>query len=1409
MILLWRKRAIGLYLPLLVIIAMVLSVSAQTYQWDFGDGTTSQSQNANHIYNKPGTYRWTLKVTHNGSTCQQAGTIVVKANTQLSSIQGKVTDLFGKPIAGASVNTGSGYSAITNSSGQYVLSNLPPGKYTFQITKSGYYFSPAYLAAIVPPSQNNYDFSGGLGLAPLPANPPTPQTGKPFIVKVEPCIQGPYYFNPSPLKIDHQYNAEINWQGQSPERVIFNLNGNSWAKPASGVTVSHTFDLGKDFKFGTLAAVNNLSVQAVAANGAASNPFTINPIGINIPSWLLTGTVLDYTTPKCHESVWVKGEFKFPDPVFNPMYHVPVFIPILGDNQIGIRETQAGFKWEIGSDGQAFIRIFGETGFKAAGQDVYGKLGGKGTLQVNSEGGITLEKAGIDFEIFGKIEKTVPVIDLICKAITGGTCPLKELESAPVVGKAINWLNKNAQVKGEIQPGIAFTANFRGKKTAPWFQWDNGTIQGKIRLILSLIMEVLGLVDVEVYGGGEPSITIQTPPNPSYLKELAVELFAGIKIHAFGWQQDYSGSYKWSKSPSVVVEYQEESDHPILHDIKKADWRPVPRDYAVNPETYAVFEPETASFHLNPRLEEIRASEGQLSTQESLLTSNIYPYGHPVIVAAGSSSASMLWVHDDISKPIMQGKEIFFSRYNGSSWSAPSGITNDNLQDFSPQVALDGNNRLIAIWERSKTIQSDQAAFNVAYSNSFEIAYSIWNGSTWSSPVMLTENSAFDHAPFLARGNDGRLLLIWRQHPSGEMMGTAADPETILYSIWDGSGWSSAQIMLNEAKNITGIGAARKDAGTMAVVFSQDTDSDISTSNDQELFLVSWNGSSWSTPSRLTNDAQADTRPTLFYHPVNGSPRLLWIKGQTLYALLGSLSGEARFVASEESATILDYSAAQDISGRMAILWQGLAKEGVDVFYSSYNEKLNLFSLVGQLTFDKPMEKFMSAAFTSSGELLLGYNKTLLVNQNINDNNGSTIQNITTFGQTSLYALRHTFGLDLLLSPEELNVTPANPTSDSPVILSAILHNVGDEPIASPAVSFYHGNPSAGGALIKTVTDSSPLIGGDSVNLSAEWKLPASSGPYKIYAVADPSNTSGDINPSNNTAYIDISLPDLTVSYLKTTYGTGEKVSLIATVWNQGVTGSGATNVDFRLNDPLNGALLGTRALATLPAEGTVEVTLDWDAKYFPAGSYRVYAVVDPEGRVKESEETNNYTYAGLGVLPDLELHSSNMTTYRNADGTISIAVWVTNSGSRPADSVVLGIYGQSPAVGLTPLSSTTLRIQPGETRSALFNLGNFTLPGFYVGVGFSAGCLDRNWGDNSFFYGFPPELQFTYLPIIGSLAERVTLPAEKGTTSNRSSSDSNPSNVSATTSTAVSSSPTTTLSGRSVVNPTKSERVP
>ena len=65
------------------------------------------------------------------------GGIGAQAST-FGSVQGKVTDPAGKPLAGVKVTLAGGGSATTDKSGSYDLEGIDPGDYQLKAAKAGY-----------------------------------------------------------------------------------------------------------------------------------------------------------------------------------------------------------------------------------------------------------------------------------------------------------------------------------------------------------------------------------------------------------------------------------------------------------------------------------------------------------------------------------------------------------------------------------------------------------------------------------------------------------------------------------------------------------------------------------------------------------------------------------------------------------------------------------------------------------------------------------------------------------------------------------------------------------------------------------------------------------------------------------------------------------------------------------------------------------------------------------------------------------------------------------------------------------------------------------------------------------------------------------------------------------------------
>jgi len=85
------------------------------YHWDFGDGSSSGDQNADHVFDEPGTYTWTLTVSSGESQCTDSGTIEVlgfdlpgdcdhSGTVSIGEVQGAINMFLGAAI-GCGVDT--------------------------------------------------------------------------------------------------------------------------------------------------------------------------------------------------------------------------------------------------------------------------------------------------------------------------------------------------------------------------------------------------------------------------------------------------------------------------------------------------------------------------------------------------------------------------------------------------------------------------------------------------------------------------------------------------------------------------------------------------------------------------------------------------------------------------------------------------------------------------------------------------------------------------------------------------------------------------------------------------------------------------------------------------------------------------------------------------------------------------------------------------------------------------------------------------------------------------------------------------------------------------------------------------------------------------------------------------------
>ena len=229
--------------------------------------------------------------------------------------------------------------------------------------------------------------------------------------------------------------------------------------------------------------------------------------------------------------------------------------------------------------------------------------------------------------------------------------------------------------------------------------------------------------------------------------------------------------------------------------------------------------------------------------------------------------------------------------------------------------------------------------------------------------------------------------------------------------------------------------------------------------------------------------------------------------------------------------------------------------------------------------------------------------------------------------------------VDIVVSPQDLTVTPSRPATGEIVQLSAVVRNQGQDTAAGFALEFYDGDPSAGGILIASHTVT--LAGGNEQTVTASWAIPA--GIHTIYAIADRTNIVAEVNELNNRAMVTVmaNMVDITLSSSDMTFSPshpvdGDAVTLTITLRNAGIMGTGAFETELYDGDPnAGGVLLQTFPVPNIPGDGSQTLTYSFNA--IPH-TYRFYAVADRTNQVYEMYEENNLAVRSVKIKSPSEV---------------------------------------------------------------------------------------------------------------------------------------------------------------------------
>jgi antitoxin component YwqK of YwqJK toxin-antitoxin module len=352
-------------------------------------------------------------------------------------IRGHVTDRnTNLPLAGVNVQAGPA-SGVSDAEGLYTVVLDSGGTLTLNAVKSGYYTFSRTVNLI----ESQY-LDVAIAMKPEEAG------GKPVITNVDP--RGGTLFIKGIENIsapnENEYVVSVNWNGGQPGIVKFEVNGTPYEVTGTPSGASKTFDMNADFE-GSLSPVGN----TINLAGIESRQEILNPIVIPLPSWSLKfGEKFEIKQDGKHRVY--KLDTKWPEKpleiLISESYLGPTlwtlwgFVPFVGGKDFGIPPSQAFLTVEAKTDGTGSIAAGGMSGFGAADGKIEIKLGGKGNLKYEPNVGLEWKETSLILGIKGTVEDTAGPITVIPW--------LEGAVNLPVIGRAIDWINRKAQFKATI-----------------------------------------------------------------------------------------------------------------------------------------------------------------------------------------------------------------------------------------------------------------------------------------------------------------------------------------------------------------------------------------------------------------------------------------------------------------------------------------------------------------------------------------------------------------------------------------------------------------------------------------------------------------------------------------------------------------------------------------------------------------------------------------------------------------------------------------------------------------------------------------------------------------------------------------------------------------------------------------------
>ncbi len=234
----------------------------------------------------------------------------------------------------------------------------------------------------------------------------------------------------------------------------------------------------------------------------------------------------------------------------------------------------------------------------------------------------------------------------------------------------------------------------------------------------------------------------------------------------------------------------------------------------------------------------------------SLDMDNVYPEGDPQICVTADGTRVAVWIADDGSKASADRTTLYYAVIRDDVITDSGAVWETGRGDYSPTLLAKGD-RVYLAWLNADRQYGDSTTLE-EFCGNLSLYLSVFNGTGFEEPVRITEED--NHLPLLAdlcSDGDG-VTVTWVENSANNAF-LAEGANTVYSRQYQGGTLDDRQTLSESLPYLYGLDSGYVN-GSYTAAWSQDTDGDLTTGEDADIYLYK-DGS----VSRLTDNGMEDS----------------------------------------------------------------------------------------------------------------------------------------------------------------------------------------------------------------------------------------------------------------------------------------------------------------------------------------------------------------------------------------------------------------------------------------------------------------------------------------------------------------------------------------------------------------------